>query len=467
MDGRAPLLAGIDVGTTNTKVGVYDATGAVLAAESRATSDDPRRLVGHVCAGLQRCIDAAGRPPDAVGITSMAETGVALDAGLAPLHDLLRWDDPLGAAEADLLDREIGAGTLWRSSGIKLAAKAPLARWVWLRNERLALWGRMRVWAGVADLITLGLGAGLRTDPTLAARTGAFDVVAGRWSAPILQHVGLRPRQLPPIDPVGRSGAVAGLRSGTPVVIAGHDHLVAAYAAGMREAGQSADSMGTAEAVVTVTERPPADRYAGNGASWNRTADGRHFCLVSGFPGSGRLMDWYGNRFAGDMAVFERLAGSAACVPTGIVVEPYLAGRAAPEPDVERRVRISGLTEEHGAADLALAVIEGACLQARWITEDQAAVAESAVERMHVFGGPTRNPVWMRTKAAVMPAGISVVRISDLAAAGAALLGGTRSGVLAQAPAVPANEMNSTPELATAYSKMYHTEFLPRARSGK
>jgi hypothetical protein len=50
------------------------------------------------------------------------------------------------------------------------------------------------------------------------------------------------------------------------------------------------NSLGTAEAVVTVSKRVAPRAAAGFGLSWNRTADGMRWVMVSGFPRSGRLL---------------------------------------------------------------------------------------------------------------------------------------------------------------------------------
>lgn len=51
------------------------------------------------------------------------------------------------------------------------------------------------------------------------------------------------------------------------------------------------DSLGTAEAVVTVSERVAPRAAAGFGMSWDRTADSARWAMVSGFPHCGRLLD--------------------------------------------------------------------------------------------------------------------------------------------------------------------------------
>lgn len=60
------------------------------------------------------------------------------------------------------------------------------------------------------------------------------------------------------------------------------------------------DSLGTAEAVVTVSERVAPRAAAGFGMFWDRTADYARCAAVSGFPHRGRL--WAGREVAGTVA---------------------------------------------------------------------------------------------------------------------------------------------------------------------
>jgi xylulokinase len=478
-----PVLAGIDVGTTNTKVGMYRLSGTRLAARAWPTPADADKLVTAVLDGLASLVDRAGRPPDAVGVAGMAETGVTVAPDLTPLHPLIPWRDPRGAGGVERIRAEVGAAELFAITGVSLGVKTPLARWRWLTDTRPDLLTGGRVWLGAPDLVTAALIGEPVTDLTLAGRTGGVDVRAGRWHPDLLAAAGVDaarlPRIVPPGQPAGRCGTdaarSAGLRPGTPVVVAGHDHLVAGYAAGVRRSGERMDSMGTAEAVFTLAADIPADLPPGTGASWNRFVDGTHYCLISGFPGSGRLVDWFTTRFLGlsgdaGHARFEALADSVERRPTGIVVEPYLSGRAAPVPDPGRGLSLHGVRSRHTAADLALALLEGACAQARWMAEehrrllDTASAAGSSVTagllRTVVAGGPTRSRAWMRVKAAVTPGDLRVVDDPDAVCAGAALLAaqaglGVPAAALAVSPVTP-----DEPE-RERYEHFYRDWFLP------
>ncbi|NUW34329.1 carbohydrate kinase [Nonomuraea sp. SMC257] len=469
-------LAGVDVGTTHVKVGFHDENGRCVAEVRRPTPRELPALVAAVRAGLAGCAARTGRRPDAIGVTGMAETGVPLDAEGRPLTPFLWWTDPRGAEEAAELARD--AVTLFGVTGHRATAKTPLARWLWLRRHERAVLDRMRWWAGAPDAVAHALTGALRTHETLAARTLAYDLAGHTYEPDLLALAGLTPEVLPPVagavEPVGRAVAgLDGVTPGTPVVIAGHDHMVGCWAAGVRRPGDAGDSLGTAEAVMVPATAPPDPRTGlGLGITADPSLDGRHVVLVGGLSSSGALFDWLLDLLApapgsgsgagsgsgsgsGDRyAVLPRLLEGVR-LPTGIVVEPYLRGRAAPAPDPRRRLTLEGLDAAHGAGDLLAAAVEGTCLHTRWTLAELTAETGTAAERLVVFGGQVRIPLWMRVKAAVSVPPVEVVRAGDAVCAGAALVAGQAGGSLDDVPVLPREPEPRDPALAAAYDTVY------------
>lgn len=479
----AEALAGVDIGSTRTKAVVCTAGGAVLGAAQRPTplgEKDAGALAGTALDALGEALAAAGRPPAAVGLTGMAETGAPLDRDGRPTGPLLAWSDPRGAEQAARLVRDVGAADLHATTGVRPGAKAPLAKWRMLAEQHPGTLAAMYCWAGAADLVAHALTGVFGTDATFAQRTMAYDVHRSRWDPDLLALGGLTPERLPrvrePGEPVGRvtAGAarrVPGLASGTPVVVAGHDHLVGAWAAGVRTAGAVADSMGTAEAVLTLSAQPPDARGAlREGMGYGRHVDGRHWLVLAGSGSCGALLEWHGDllglpRGAQRHHRFTDLLAAAGPGPTGIVVEPYLHGRAAPEPDPGRRVALHGLGPHDGAPRTALAVVEATAYQARWMTGSQHALTGGEPPHQVVLlGGPTAQPRWPRVKAAVSPWPVRVLPEHRAPAVGAALLAAGAAG-LPPPPPLATRPQRAGPDEDTArYEQMFHASFLPLVR---
>ncbi|MFJ8886751.1 L-fuculokinase [Streptomyces sp. NPDC102402] len=481
MSPRSPLLAGIDIGTTHIKALISDTDGTVLARAVRRTPAAPGHrhpadgVLTAALDALAECADAAGGPPDAIGVTGMAEAGVPLDRDGRPLGALRAWSDPEPAPYARSLGERLGADALHRATGILPTLKAPLAKWCALAALETRTAARMHAWAGAADLLVHALTGRLGTDGTFAQRTMAWDPHHKRWIAELLAEAHLEPRHMPPVhapgDPVGTvTPAVAArhrLRAGTPVVVAGHDHLVGAWAAGAHTAGQVADSMGTAEAVLTVSATPP-DRgaAAGEGMAWGRHADGEHFIVLAGMRGSGALVEWFCDRFLTGVrgsdryAGFERLARSLPATPTGLLLTPYPGGRSAPRPDPNATFDLRGLGLDHGPAELARAVLEGTAHHARWMADVQATVCGAAPESVTLLGGSTRLRVWTELKAAVCPWPTRVCAEPEAPALGAAQWAGAALGLDPAAATAPSDPVVPTPTTADAHRAFHHDRFL-------
>lgn len=459
------MTLGIDVGTTNIKVALlawYDAGrgvdvdplpsvgatthatgGRVLAASAVPTPADVPALLGAVAAAVTECLtNRPGLVPDAVAVSSMAETGVPIDARGEALAPLVGWSD----ARARDLVAEIAADVdpegLFRRTGVRWGPKPPLAKWCWFARREPGLWRRTAVWTGAADLVAHGLTGRYVTDHTLAGRSGAFPLDDGTgggvpgFDPDLLALAGLTPERLPrvlaPGEPAGTTGAGAlgaVLPTGIPVFVAGHDHAVGAHAVGVRAPGDVADSLGTSEAVYAVVDPvAPHERaaVAAHGMSVVRTVGGERHAVVAGSPAAGRLVAWWCRTLAAGRTPDDLFSGTDATADVDALVLPYPLGRQSPAPDPSARLEIRGIRDGDGPAVLAGALVRGLSLHARWMTE----VACSGPPRSAVLlGGPTRNEGWVRGKAESSPWPVAVAADPDAVAVGAALVAAERVGL--------------------------------------
>jgi len=419
-------VAGIDVGTTYLKAVCVDLDPAadrpveLVALRRTATPPTADRVVAAAL-GLLR--ETAAGPVSAIGIASMAETGVPLDARGAPLTPLLTWDAarPLSPALA-----AVDAAGLFERTGVRLSPKVTLATWAWLAAEHPDVRARMRHWAGAADLVALALTGRLATDHTLAGRTGAHDLDTGRWADDLLALVDMRSDLLPeiadPDEPVGHA-------DGVPVSVAGHDHQVGAHACGVRAPGETADSVGTSEVVLRVLAgRPDPHAVRAAGMSLVRTVGGHELAVQAGSGSSGAA-------YAAWEAEHGPVIGPADLPPgpSGLVVLPYLRGRQGPDPDPDARMRVVGDLAAASPAERGLALLEGLSLQTRWMYDVERGLDPSPgpAAPLVLFGGPgARNESWTRVKSQVLPHGLRVVDTEEPVAVGAAIVGAERAGLV-------------------------------------
>jgi xylulokinase len=458
----AEVAVGIDVGSTNTKVvllSVGPDAGATVAHESFPTPDGPADLVRRTEDAVRGLLERVPSRPVAVGIASMAETGVPLDAQGKPVGSFVRWNRE-GRKRPSALVSRLGAQALFDATGVPALGKAPLLVLEALRDTDPERWARLAQWAGAGDLITRALTGRLVTDHTLAGRTLAYRLPArGRtlpqsFDAELLAEIGLHPDQLPsvatPGEPAGIVSPAAAVRTGvpagTPVVVAGHDHAVGAWGAGVREPGQSADSVGTSEALLRVASALDRRAAGAAGMSVTRSVSGEFETLLAGSPAGGSLI---AALLRGDLGGTPlRPADVFAAGTTGeasAIALPYPLGRQCPEPDPDARLRFvdgTGQTVDPRTLDpkaLASAVLLGLSLQLRWMRDEQERIAgEPAEGALRMIGGAASgNAAWMRLRADVLGQPLEPVASAEPVAAAAALLAAVRVGAVAPDAVLP------------------------------
>jgi sugar (pentulose or hexulose) kinase len=261
------LLLGIDVGTSACKAAVLDASGAELALGQVPTpweevptgaELDADALLRAVATAAREALD---RAPDGevagIGVTSVAETGMLLDADGAILHRPVAWHDSRGSEEAEALQRDLPAFT--ERTGLPATALCTL-----VKLKHLGTRGAAR-WLNVAEWVVQRLGGRQVSERSLASRTGLLDLDAVTPYDDALAWAGLPRDLLPDIvvagTQAGRSdGTLISGTTGAALTVAGHDHLVAGVGVGVVASGEVLDSCGTAEALVRVA--PPLDAAA-------------------------------------------------------------------------------------------------------------------------------------------------------------------------------------------------------------
>ena len=485
------LLVGLDLGTGRCKAALVRADGTVVHVARRSTPTRRRPaggashpvpdLLAAVESLLLECVSAAGGPIAGIGIAGMSEAGVPLDRRGRPLDDVMAWFDPRPVAEAAAIAAQVGPERLHAVTGLRADAKYTLAKLLWLRRHRPGTMRRMATWAGVPELVARHLGGVLATGASLACRTLAFDVPQRRWDADLLGLAGLVPEQMAPVLPFGRAagglrpgvGARVGLAAGIPVCVAGHDHAVGAFGAGVVRPGQAIDSMGSAEPVMVITDRPRLEdalRTAGMSTGCHVLDD--RWYVAAGLQQSGATVDWFvdtmlaGGAARGDgYAAFVDLLRGAPSGPSGVLVLPYLRGRSAPWPDAGATLDLHGLRPEHGLADIALGILDGTAYATRWMLESLERAAGVRVRRVRLIGGGTRNERWLAVKSAVSPWPVDLAEADEAVAFGAALAAGIASGHLAGPDAAArladrARPLVRSGSARTRYERAYRERFL-------
>ncbi len=263
-----PVLLGVDVGTSHTKVLVATRTGDEIVAvatptlwrhhNGKFTDIDPEDLLRSVLSLLAKAVTAASGQVEApvvaaIAVTGMAEAGVLITESGQAIHPVIAWFDPRGEAEVRRLPAQLLAEFCGRT-GLPVSSLATIAKLAWMREQGTHF--RDRQWLNIPEFLVHRLGGARASEFSLTARTGLLDQDSGAlWSA-ALDAIGATPDLIPPLvvagTPLGRACGqlVPEVLHGAVLTVAGHDHAVAAVGCGATGANDVFDSFGTAEALV-------------------------------------------------------------------------------------------------------------------------------------------------------------------------------------------------------------------------
>lgn len=327
------VLAGIDVGTTSTKAALFDLDGCQLASGRAAmswtttpegTEAEPEAPVAAARAALQAALgDAAGSRVVALGVTGMAESGVLLGPADEPLAPVIAWHDTRNQAQLEGLEADLGRRRFSAATGLPSGTQWTITKHRWLQEHRPRT-RRARRWLNIPEWVAYRLGGDQACEPSLASRTGWFDLARRDWWPPGLAwseiDTSLFPSLAPAGTPLGRAEGpdVPSALAGAVLTVAGHDHQAAAVGLGAAGAGDAVDSCGTANALLR-TVRPPLPPStvgsltdAGITVGWHVLAD--RWCLLGDTRGGlmlGRVLD----RLQADGHELPELDAAAGAVP--------------------------------------------------------------------------------------------------------------------------------------------------------
>lgn len=258
------LVCGIDIGTTNLKVALFDERARLvwLKSEESPRVKDAFGIVTDAAALVARIEDmvvegwtAAGRKEPIAAITTagVGEDGVYVDVALEPLGPSVPWFDQRAVLESEELIHNPAASPC---AGIRMDPTRTGAKWLWLYRHADYQVAQAHTWLSLTDYpLAKWAGKAFMSD-TLASRTGCFDSGRRRWIDAMLEACGAGP-----VPDVVCAGTVVGtmcspklLKSGavdsyTLLVAGGHDHPVAAHAIHRLDPRARVDSLGTANVV--------------------------------------------------------------------------------------------------------------------------------------------------------------------------------------------------------------------------
>lgn len=445
---------GIDAGTTNLKVILFDLDGNIVSSassptpvlvEGRFSYFLPDKIWEIIKGLIKKVAGEVDGNVASIGVTSVAESMVPIGENDEILFPAIAWYDERTVEQMEWLLERIDPQTLYNITGLRVQPIYGINKILWMKKYHRDVYEKAKIWLPVSDFIAYMLCGEIATDYSQASRIMAFDLNRMEWSKEILERAEIPMEILPKPMPSGtllgkvKDPFELGLKPETIVAVGGHDHVCGAFINGCFRKNIGLDSMGTAESFQISTDKPPLNLEVKERADITvgaHVARNKYYMHVA-IPFSGGLIEWtarlmqtLGNNEKTSKNLFDEFSSLAEKSPigsNGLFCVPHFLGSTVPKRDPQARGVFLGLKRDHTPMDIARSVLEGLSFEARLAFNTLEEF--EPIDKIIGIGGGSKNLTWLKIKATVIDKVIEVPKVTEGTAMGAAFLGALGAGL--------------------------------------
>lgn len=451
---------GVDLGTTSTKVVLFDENSHVIATanhgyplyrdEPDMAEEDMNEIFQATQDGLMdvvRHVDfTAGDKLLAVSFSSAMHSLIAFDKDWNALTRVITWADTRAVNYTEQL-KSTGLGQeIYSKTGTPIHPMAPLSKLLWLKAEKPEIFANAAHYLGIKEYIFHRLFGANKMDISIASGTGLFNIFNLDWDEQAMSVTGITKEQLPtPVEPyemettMGEEYAkVIGIPADTPFVYGAGDGPLSNLGVNAIQPGVAAVTIGTSGAIRVVSDKPVIDP---KGRTFTYALDKDHWVVGGPVNNGGDVFRWAkDNLFDAEkstaallnMDPYDLLTEIASKVPAGadgLLFHPYLGGERAPIWDANARGSFFGLTHEHGRAQMVRSVLEGIIFNIYMVSLALEEVVGD-LRNIQATGGFARSPLWRQMAADIFEQPVTVPEAFESGALAATVVAKKALGIM-------------------------------------
>lgn len=419
-------FAGLDVGTSGSKILVYDLDGTVLYKAARRYEEhgehgrrelSPSLVLEKVKEVLREVGERCPEPIEAMAVTSLGESVVCLDENGKPLADSMLTGDSRGIPETEEIIKAVGAQRIFEITGLPPNELYGLPKYMWLNRHTDAV-RRAAAILYYEDYVGFMLTGERKVSYSSAARSMAFDIRRMEWSKELLSLAGIRPEQMSqPVKPLTVIGRILPemaeelhLNPDMKLVAGGHDQTCAALGSGLTGMGTGECGMGTCEFLFTMLPEAKMTPYM---------IENDFTCIPYIFPGTylsslevttcGALKNWARDTVLKGIRMeceargeefYSYIDRAAAAVRTDVMVLPQFGSAGNPDLSMDARGTITGLTIHTRPEEIYRAILEGLAFQ-MYLSYERLQTLGTQMESIAATGGGAASELTLQIRADV------------------------------------------------------------------
>lgn len=429
---QAPLILGIDIGTSSTKVALTTADGR-LVRDASATHDTTHPAPGQsehdaeatwwepVVRLVREVLGDATDRVTSVSVSGLGPCVLVVDENARPLRPAILYGvDTRSTRQIERIRGELEHDPVRRD---RVTTQSVGPKLLWIQECEPEVWERARRVFTAHNYIAFRLGGGY-----------VLDRVSASWWDPLVEPDGsawradvrrwLPDLELPAIvEPdalVGRVTSEAAAATGLTMGIAIHagttDYAAHVIGSGASRAGECLVVFGTTLSVNVITDTP----VTGPGIASSPGVVAGTWYTGGVTAAAGALLTWVTALARSSHDELTELADAVAPGSDGVIVLPYFSGERSPVEDPRLRGAVLGLDLAHSAGHVYRASLEAVAFSLRHILDS----VGRRPERLLAAGGGAANVILMQTVADVTGIPVVVAPANGGAAYGSCVLAG-------------------------------------------
>ena len=479
-------LIGVDLGTTSTKVVLFDTKGHVIASANKGYKlyrDAPDMAEEDLDEIWEAFTDAMAQVTRAakdgkilgVSFSSAMHSLIAFDADWQPLTRVITWADARAVKYTEELKSNGIGQEIYSKTGTPIHPMAPLSKLLWLKNKHTDIYNNAVHYLGIKEFLFNRLFGANKMDYSIASGTGLFNIFNLDWDEQALSVTGITKEQLPePVDPYTietgmdpQYAAEMGLDVDTPFIYGAGDGPLSNLGVNAIQPGVAAVTIGTSGAIRVVTDAPKIDP---KGRTFTYALDKDHWVVGGPVNNGGDVFRWArDNMFDSEKSTaellgidsYDLLTEIASKIPAGadgLLFHPYLGGERAPIWDANARGSFFGLTHNHTRAHMVRAVLEGIIFNIYMVSLALEEVVGD-LSAIQATGGFARSPLWRQMAADIFEQPVTVPTAFESGALAATVMAQKALGLIDNLEVIgdmigEANTYQPNPENYDAYREL-------------
>lgn len=435
------FYAGLDIGTTGSKITIFEDTKSVkqlyISYDSNHQKNqhtiDPKQILDSVFKLVSQGLKLY--PIEAIGIASFGETFVLLDKNDEPLYNALLYTDARGDIEAKKIEETIGQNRLGEITGQRGRAMFSLSKILNLIENQEVLIDDIDKILLIEDYISYAFTGKRKIDYSLSSRTMAFDIEKKKWSEEILNTFKIPISLFSTPCPIGD---VVGLLKDSlkkewkiehdvKIIAVSHDQVVNAIGSGIINEKAAADGNGTCECICACI-KPPFDKEIlyNKGFGIVPFIEDNLYVTYALSSTSGSLVKWVIDTFFKNEKhrvknIYDYLNRKITSFPSEVMILPHFAGAATPYMDVNAKGAIVNLGLATSRYEIYQACLESLCYE-MLISIRALKKAGIKINYLVASGGSSVNDKFLQMKADIFNIKIYQSAIADAGTIGSAIV---------------------------------------------